>query len=220
MGLTVAIHRNQSCSMRSRGRLMLDIKIETKKSGKALSTASTEPVLRASIAPIPPNPRATSTVSSTSTIIPGKPDFTSTPKRTPTIKKITPCISPRATTPASMPSRRAAGRMGVRESLSKKPLSMSRARSGRGGVAPRGAAGRGGGEEPAEEAALDVACEVGAGGDSAEERRLHEREGEREVEVGVGGEAGDARGGGEAVGVDGEEHHREQDRRDDDRWLP
>jgi hypothetical protein len=44
-------------------------------------------------------------------------------------RKTTPCKTPRATTPASIPASRATGRIGVRESLSKKPLSMSRARS-------------------------------------------------------------------------------------------
>ena len=79
--------------------------------------------------------------------------------------------------------------MGVRESLSKKPLSMSRARS---------AAGR----------------------DRPEERRLYEREGEREVQVRVGREPGHAARPRRGRRVYGEEHHREQQRRDDDRRLP
>src|SRR5918998_1613427 len=94
--------------MRSRGRLMEDKKIATKKSGKELSTASPEPVRRAMMAPNPPNPKATSTVSKTSKSIPGKPDFTSTPARRPTVRKTQPWTRPKATTPESIPPSSAA----------------------------------------------------------------------------------------------------------------
>jgi hypothetical protein len=133
----VATKRNQSCSIRLRGRFIDDRKIATKNSGKALSTASTEPVLMASMAPIPPNPSATSTVNSTMTSMPPKPLLISTPISSPNARKTTPCSSPSATTPASIPPSSATGRIGVSESLSKKPLSMSRARSEPAVIAPK-----------------------------------------------------------------------------------
>src|SRR5215204_4593496 len=173
MGLMVAIKRNQSCPIKSRGRLIDDKKMATKNSGNALSTASTEPVFIASIAPIPPNPRATSTVRSTITTMPKNPLLTSTPISVPTVRKTTPCRKPSATTPVSIP-----------------PSSHGTHRGER---------------EPVEEAALDVAGQVGAGRDRTEERGLYERESEREIEVRVGRETGYFRGGVEAVRVDGEE---------------
>jgi hypothetical protein len=109
----------------------------TKNSGNALSTASTEPVFIASIAPMPPNPRATSTVRSTITTVPKNPLLTSTPISVPTVRKTTPCRKPSATTPVSIPPSNATGRIGVSESLSKKPLSISRARSAPAVIAPK-----------------------------------------------------------------------------------
>src|SRR5829696_8240319 len=163
----VAMKRNQLASIRSRGRLMLDMKMATKKSGNALSTASTDPVLSARIAPIPPNPRATSTVRNTITTIPKKPE-----------------------------------RHDPREHPEEE-----RHRTHRGEL------------EPVEEAALDVAGEVGARRDRTEERCLDEGESEGKVHIRVGREAGDTGGGVEPIGVDGEEHHREEQRRDYDRRL-
>jgi hypothetical protein len=144
---------------------------------------------QASIAPIPPNPRATSTVSSTSTSHPWKARLHVHPEEDPDGQKDHTLYEPQGHDAREHPRRSAAGRMGVRESLSKKPLSMSRARSAPAVIAPKSAA-----------------CTSGKAN--------------AKVEVRVGGEAGDVRGGVEAVGVDGEEHHRKQDRRDDDRRLP
>src|ERR671921_577220 len=132
----VAINRNQYCSIHSRGRLIDDRKRATKKSGNALSTASTDPVFIASMAPMPPNPRATSTVRSTITTMPKNPLLTSTPISVPTMRKTMPCRKPSMTTPVSIPPSNATGRIGVSESLSKKPLSMSRARSAPAVIAP------------------------------------------------------------------------------------
>jgi hypothetical protein len=123
--------------MRSRGRLIEDMKIATKNSGNALSTASAEPVRSASIAPRPPNPRAVRIMSPTSTTIPGTPLLMCTPMSSPMVRKTTPWSNPSAMTPVSIPPRSAVGRMGVRESRSKKPLSMSRARSAPAVIAPK-----------------------------------------------------------------------------------
>ena len=70
--------------------MMEDRKMATKNSGNALSTASTEPVRIASIAPIPPKPRATSTVRSKITIMPKNPLLTLTPMSSPMVRKTTP----------------------------------------------------------------------------------------------------------------------------------
>ena len=59
IGLNVATVRNQSCSIRFRGRFMDERKSPTKRSGKRPCTASPEPVRSAKNAPSAPNAIAT-----------------------------------------------------------------------------------------------------------------------------------------------------------------
>ena len=73
--------------------------------------------------------------------------------------------------------------------------------------------------EPVEEAVLDVAGEVRAGVHRREERALDERHGDGEGEKRVGREALERRRRPEAGRVHGDEHRREEERRDDVRRL-
>ena len=73
--------------------------------------------------------------------------------------------------------------------------------------------------EPAEEPGLHVVRDVRAGAHRAEQPALDERHGKGEGQVGVGREAAQVGRRLEPAGVDGEQQHREHQRRDHHRGL-
>jgi hypothetical protein len=85
-GLAVARARNQSTSIRLRGRPSDEMNRKTKKRGKIPCTASPEPVRRAVKAPSAPNPRETTTANTSRTRTPSAPAAKSTPTASPTVR--------------------------------------------------------------------------------------------------------------------------------------
>ena len=85
-GLIVVTVRNQSISIRFRGRFIEDRKRKTKKSGKSAWIASPEPVRRARNAPIAPNASATRTPRRTMRKTPGTPLSGRTPATMPIVR--------------------------------------------------------------------------------------------------------------------------------------
>ena len=147
--MIVATVRNQSSSIRFRGRFIDERKRKTKRSGKSPWTASPEPVRSARTAPSAPKPSA---IDGARTI------RTTHAERT-----------------ATRSARRARARRRGRRRLDERrarsrppswPASSARAAHRRQ-------------REPVEEAGLDVAREVGAGVHRREQRALDERNGER-----------------------------------------
>ena len=84
-GFRVAIQRNQSASIRFRGRFSDERNSATKKSGKSPRTASDEPVRSATAVPRAPNERQTSDARAISTSTPAGPAW----KWTPTTRAMT-----------------------------------------------------------------------------------------------------------------------------------
>ena len=82
-GLNVATVRNQSVSIRFRGKFIEDRKRRTKRSGKSPCTASPDPVRSAKNAPSALNETAISVASASSTNAPATPVSSLTPKASP-----------------------------------------------------------------------------------------------------------------------------------------
>src|SRR5918996_625830 len=85
-GLIVATMRNQSISIRFRGRFMDERKRKTKRSGNIACTASPVPVRSARTAPIAPKAMATRTARKTTTKRPATPLSGRTPAARPTVR--------------------------------------------------------------------------------------------------------------------------------------
>ena len=83
-GFAVAAARNQSTSIRFRGRFIDEMNRNTKKTGKRPWTASPEPVRSAAKQPTAPKPSTTSRVNTNRTTIPSGPDLKRTPTASPT----------------------------------------------------------------------------------------------------------------------------------------
>ena len=83
-GFAVAAARNQSTSIRLRGRFIDEMNRNTKKTGKRPWTASPEPVRSAAKQPTAPKPSTTSSVKTNRTAIPSGPDLKRTPTARPT----------------------------------------------------------------------------------------------------------------------------------------
>src|SRR5829696_10050367 len=98
-GFTDAVSRNQSVSIRFRGRFIDERKRKTKKTGKRLFTASVEPVLSAAKAPNDAKASTISTASTKSTAAPAKPDSSRTPITSPTPRYQSACTKPSTITP-------------------------------------------------------------------------------------------------------------------------
>ena len=125
----VAIVRNHSCSMSSRGKNAELRNSSTKNSGKNPWTASPVPARSATNVPKQANAIEITSESASTTSAPATPVAMPTPNATPTTRYSTALTRPMNSAPPSCPASSAAPDSGVIARRSRKPPSMSRARS-------------------------------------------------------------------------------------------
>ncbi len=125
----VATVRNQSCSMRLRGKNAELRNSRTKNSGKKPCTASPVPARSATYVPKQANANEIAIASAMRTNAPPTPLAIPAPNATPTTRYSTALMTPMNSAPPSWPASSAAPDIGVIASRSRKPPWMSRARS-------------------------------------------------------------------------------------------